>query len=58
MAAAQNEIELTVAGGLQMQHAVDIDDGRAMHANEAARIEPPDKFAKRSAVDDAFLPHV
>ena len=35
--AAQDEIEFPVRGRLQMQNAVDVDDGRAMHANEAAR---------------------
>ena len=39
VAAAQDEIELPVRGRLQMQNAIDVDDGRAMYANEAARIE-------------------
>src|SRR5580700_11042290 len=47
--AAQDEIEFPVGGRLQMQNAVDVDDGRAMHANEAARIEPSDEFAEGGA---------
>jgi hypothetical protein len=44
VAASQDEIKFPVRGRLQMQNAVDVDNRRAMHANEAARIELSDKF--------------
>jgi hypothetical protein len=54
----QDEIELAVCCRLQMQNAIDVDDGRSMNTNEAARIELPDEFAERGAMDHTFATNV
>jgi hypothetical protein len=41
-----------------MHNAVDVDDGRAMHACEATRIELSGELAESGAMDDAFRPHM
>ena len=50
----QDEIELAVCCRLQMQNAIDVNDGRSMNANEAARVEPPYELAECGTMDHTF----
>src|SRR5947207_1835031 len=57
-AVAQEDLEVAVRRGLELAHAVDVDDRAAVHAQEALRREPRLHVGERAAQQMAFRPDV